>query len=166
MTLDSLRIPVVANGDVKTLADALELQETTKCKGVMAARGILTNPAMFAGYHQTPVECVEEWTTLAKAMNVPFKCFHHHLVFMLEKVLPKQDRLIFNCLKDEQSVLQFLKDYFSIAPKVKSQHFDPAVFTVCDYSDVLNRSLSQIKTEPSEDSSSEAILEHCSIFNV
>ncbi|XP_046985235.1 tRNA-dihydrouridine(20a/20b) synthase [NAD(P)+]-like [Schistocerca americana] len=162
----SIRIPVVANGDVRTLADAEELRETTRCKGVMSARGILTNPAMFAGYHQTPVECVQEWITLAKAMKVPFKCFHHHLVFMLEKVLAKQDRLIFNCLKDEESVLKYLKDYFDIFPKEKSQNFDPANFTVCDYSCVLDRSLSETKSTLSEDTSSEAILEHCCIFNV
>jgi hypothetical protein len=29
--------------------------------GVMAARGILQNPAMFAGYDNTPLDCVKNW---------------------------------------------------------------------------------------------------------
>ncbi|PSN56070.1 hypothetical protein C0J52_05870 [Blattella germanica] len=39
-----------------------------------------------------------------------FQCFHHHLVFMLEKVLPKSKRLLFNVLKKRDVVLDFLKD--------------------------------------------------------
>lgn len=32
-------------------------------QGVMAARGILTNPAMYAGYSHTPIECVSDWVS-------------------------------------------------------------------------------------------------------
>ena len=32
--------------------------------GVMAARGILNNPAMYAGYTDTPLECVKEWVSV------------------------------------------------------------------------------------------------------
>ena len=31
--------------------------------GVMAARGILNNPAMFAGYQSTPLQCVADWVS-------------------------------------------------------------------------------------------------------
>ena len=31
--------------------------------GVMAARGILNNPAMFAGYQSTPLQCVTDWVS-------------------------------------------------------------------------------------------------------
>lgn len=31
--------------------------------GVMSARGILSNPAMFAGFDRTPVECIDEWVS-------------------------------------------------------------------------------------------------------
>lgn len=32
-------------------------------QGVMAARGILTNPAMYAEYSHTPIECVSDWVS-------------------------------------------------------------------------------------------------------
>lgn len=32
----------------------------------MAARGILSNPAMFAGYDHTPAECVADWVGTQK----------------------------------------------------------------------------------------------------
>lgn len=53
----SISIPMVANGDVKTLDGANELYEQTKCDGLMSARGILTNPTLFAGTNTTPVSC-------------------------------------------------------------------------------------------------------------
>ena len=31
--------------------------------GVMAARGMLANPAMFAGYQNTPEQCVKDWVS-------------------------------------------------------------------------------------------------------
>ena len=30
----------------------------------MAARGILANPAMYAGYEETPLECVKDWVSV------------------------------------------------------------------------------------------------------
>ncbi|KAJ9586026.1 hypothetical protein L9F63_020323 [Diploptera punctata] len=91
----SIQVPLIGNGDIKTNDGAHNLQTYTGCDGVMAARGILSNPAMFAGYATTPFTCVEDWIAISKQTNVSFQCFHHHLVFMLEKVLPKSKRLIF-----------------------------------------------------------------------
>jgi len=36
--------------------------------GVMAARGMLSNPAMYAGYDQTPLHCVQDWVRI-KSQN-------------------------------------------------------------------------------------------------
>ena len=49
----SLQIPVVANGDICTIEDARRVKRLTGVDGVMAARGILENPAMYSGakYH-------------------------------------------------------------------------------------------------------------------
>lgn len=33
------------------------------CTGIMAARGMLANPAMFAGYQNTPEQCVKDWVS-------------------------------------------------------------------------------------------------------
>ena len=40
-------VPVVANGDVFSLADAQKTREVCKVNGVMSARGLLANPVLF-----------------------------------------------------------------------------------------------------------------------
>ncbi|XP_075229373.1 dihydrouridine synthase 4 isoform X2 [Lycorma delicatula] len=116
----SIKIPLIANGDIRSLDDALLMQELTGCNGVMAARGLLQNPALFSGYDKTPVACVEAWVKLAIESEMPFQCFHHHLVFMLEKILPKPERRIFNVLSSTPDVLDSLVNYFSIEVPVRN----------------------------------------------
>ncbi|VTS04110.1 tRNA dihydrouridine synthase DusB [Tuwongella immobilis] len=41
------RIPVIANGDVRTLADAATMRNETGCAGIAIGRGALANPWMF-----------------------------------------------------------------------------------------------------------------------
>ena len=43
----ALSIPVIANGDVFTVDDYINILETTKADGVMLARGIMGNPFLF-----------------------------------------------------------------------------------------------------------------------
>ncbi|MCO4781815.1 MAG: tRNA-dihydrouridine synthase family protein [Candidatus Cloacimonetes bacterium] len=42
-----ISIPVLGNGDVKTLQDYLDMREQTKCDGVMIGRGAVGNPWIF-----------------------------------------------------------------------------------------------------------------------
>jgi len=42
------RIPILGNGDVRTIADALHMRRTTGCAGVAIGRGALLNPWFFA----------------------------------------------------------------------------------------------------------------------
>ena len=44
----------------------------------MAARGILNNPAMYAGYNCTPLQCVTDWVSLRGRMEV-FKYSYIHM---------------------------------------------------------------------------------------
>ncbi|XP_013187714.2 tRNA-dihydrouridine(20a/20b) synthase [NAD(P)+]-like [Amyelois transitella] len=106
----SVQVPIVANGGVKSLADADELHNTVCCDGVMAASGLLTNPALFSGANTTPLNCVKQWIDLKNQMKdrITFQCYHHHLVFMLEKVLSKQQKRIFNHLGSFETVDDYL----------------------------------------------------------
>ncbi|KAK7862690.1 hypothetical protein R5R35_000931 [Gryllus longicercus] len=110
----SVQLPLIANGDVKTLQDAEELQKKTKCEGVMAARGILTNPALFAGFCVTPLDCVAQWVVMGQKLETNFQIFHHHLSFMLEKIMRKRERVLFNSLKNITDTKNFLEEYFNL----------------------------------------------------
>jgi tRNA-dihydrouridine synthase 4 len=86
MVKENLSIPVIANGDVWTLQDAHTIQEKTGVNGVMAARGILQNPALFAGYSVTPPECIADWMHIGLSLGMNTPTLHQHLMFMLFQV--------------------------------------------------------------------------------
>lgn len=52
-----LKIPVVGNGDILTVADALTMLRTTKCDGLMIGRGSVINPFIF---HQIRADFAKE----------------------------------------------------------------------------------------------------------
>ncbi|EFA06141.2 tRNA-dihydrouridine(20a/20b) synthase [NAD(P)+]-like isoform X1 [Tribolium castaneum] len=136
LIVGSVNVPVVANGGVKSLEDCLELQEKTNCKGVMVANGLLTNPTLFTESSVTTTDCIQRWlnicynTTLdyrdinrlhtipEKPKNLTFQCFHHHLVFMLEKILTRSEKRIFNNLQTFEDVLSYIKNKFNLAPQL------------------------------------------------
>lgn len=117
---DHVQLPLVANGDAKSLESAESLFKESRCEGVMSARGILTNPGLFSGYSTTPLVCVQDWLDITSVIPTEFQCFHHHLVFMLEKILPKKERVLFNSLQNKSSVLEFLENYCNIKPNASN----------------------------------------------
>lgn len=87
---DSVLVPVVANGDCFLLQDAYDIAEQTGVDGVMAVRGVLANPALFAGFEKTPWAAVELFWDLATSYGLPFRITQHHLSQMLDKVIPRK----------------------------------------------------------------------------
>ncbi|KAJ6649995.1 tRNA-dihydrouridine(20a/20b) synthase [NAD(P)+]-like, partial [Pseudolycoriella hygida] len=126
----SISIPMVANGDVRTLDGANELFGQINCDGLMAARGILSNPALFSGASITPVSCLQDWVNIVHANpNVTFQCFHHHLSFMMEKILKRKQRVEFNQFFNKDQVHEFLQQQFGIIPT--QLNVDGSI--VCEY---------------------------------
>lgn len=114
---------MIANGDVKTLEGANALYERIGCDGVMSARAILSNPGLFAGYNATPIECVQDWVNLVVAVGdaITFQCFHHHLTFMMEKMMQRGTRVQFNNFTTKEEVLVFLEQHFGIVPQLDAE---------------------------------------------
>ena len=67
-----LKLPVVGNGDILTVADALTMLQTTKCDGLMIGRGSVVNPFIF---HQIRAHFAKEhfiptWEKLMEYFDV------------------------------------------------------------------------------------------------
>ncbi len=77
-------VPFVANGDAWSAEDVALIARETGAHGVMAARGLLRNPAMFAGHERTPIPCMVEYTRLALRLGTPWLTLRQHLAFMSE----------------------------------------------------------------------------------
>lgn len=87
---EAVSVPVVANGDCFSLADAEQIAEYTGVDGIMAVRGILANPALFAGFETTPWSAVEIFWDLASSYGLPFRITQHHLAQMMDKMIPRK----------------------------------------------------------------------------
>lgn len=114
---ENVGIPVVANGDMKNESDIKRTVQETRADGVMAARGMLQNPAMFAGFDETPLECLQDWVDIALGTGLTFTSFHHHCMYMLERIMAKTERRVFNTLNSTPGVLEFLKQNYDIQYK-------------------------------------------------
>ncbi|KAI5964051.1 DUS4 [Candida pseudojiufengensis] len=81
-----IKVPMIANGDCFTLDDYKRIVEYTKVDGVMSARGILANPALFKGFNKTPWSAVEKFMDLTTSYGLPFKISQHHVSQFLENM--------------------------------------------------------------------------------
>ncbi|BEI79989.1 hypothetical protein CcaverHIS002_0105180 [Cutaneotrichosporon cavernicola] len=102
-------VPTVANGDLWDLEDAHKMRRECGVHGVMAARGLLANPALFAGYDRTPVHAVENFVNLGLDYGFIFSLFHRHLAYMLESHFVKPEKTYFNALSSSVQVVEYLQ---------------------------------------------------------
>jgi tRNA-dihydrouridine synthase 4 len=102
-------VPLVANGDVRSLDDVERIHERTGVSGAMAARGLLENPAMFAGYAQTPDECINDYVYTALQLGTKYEVFWKTLQWMLGETLNKADRIEFNSNASVAGCVDFLR---------------------------------------------------------
>jgi nifR3 family TIM-barrel protein len=70
----TVRIPVIGNGDVRSVADIKRMQAYTGCEAVMIGRGALANPWIFAGLdrEQAPPEEVRRFMREHLRRNMAF----------------------------------------------------------------------------------------------
>lgn len=135
---DCTKIPLIANGDIKSLTDAQLLYNETNCEGIMVANGILTNPALFTGATETPQSCIQDWLNITAAIPTNFTTVHHHLVFMLEKILSRKEKQIFNSIQNNDAMHEFIKSNYNIQSQSNSilYHYDSLKPINCNYNTI------------------------------
>jgi tRNA-dihydrouridine synthase B len=125
----AVSIPVIGNGDLFSVADALRMQEETGCDGVMLGRGVLGNPwlvretvAALAGQPLPPPPTIEErFTLIRRHFNAQLrfrgemqgvKEMRKHLIWYL-KGFPgaARARQRLNTAPTQQAVLEILEEY-------------------------------------------------------
>lgn len=77
-----VRIPIVANGEIWTVADALRCRELSGCQTLMVGRGVVSYPALaLAIKHQTQsVPCMDtEWNNLLPLIRIFWTIVSTHL---------------------------------------------------------------------------------------
>ncbi|KZO97474.1 FMN-linked oxidoreductase [Calocera viscosa TUFC12733] len=103
-------VPVVANGDAWSAEEVAKIRKETGVKGVMSARGLLANPALFSGYASTPPAAVTRFVQIAGDYGgLPFALFHRHVAYMLEEGFGKAEKAYFNALTSHAGVLDYLE---------------------------------------------------------
>ncbi|KAA1104112.1 hypothetical protein PGT21_011097 [Puccinia graminis f. sp. tritici] len=109
------RVPVVANGDIFSLDDARKTREMCGVHGVMSARGLQENPALFAGYDRIPLAGIQRFLSLSAQNGFMFPLFHRHLADMLGPWFSsREEKKFFNMLSSPPSVIDFLEETYNI----------------------------------------------------
>ncbi|RCK65007.1 tRNA-dihydrouridine(20a/20b) synthase [NAD(P)+] [Candida viswanathii] len=110
-------IPVIANGDCFTLADCHRIVEATGVDGVMSARGVLSNPALFTGLDKTPWSTVEMFMHLVTAYGLPYKLAQYHVAHLLEDMVPKKYLKGVNEQLNMVDLIDYLDEHFVLKRK-------------------------------------------------
>ena len=97
-----VKIPVIGNGDVRTVADIAHMKQYTHCDAVMIGRGAIANPWIFAGLDrdQVPPEEVQRIVHEHLQRNIQFygeadgrRLFRKHAIqYLMMQSLSRETR--------------------------------------------------------------------------
>ena len=104
------RVPIIHNGDIFGPADVSATLAATGADGVMSARGVLANPALFAGYATCPLACAVDYLKLALEYGGHFAIHQHHVCYMLATWLSPPERVVLQHLTSLSGVVDFFRD--------------------------------------------------------
>ncbi|MED6108106.1 hypothetical protein PIB30_020376 [Stylosanthes scabra] len=109
---DAVRIPVLANGNIRHMDDVKECLEETGVEGVLSAETLLENPALFAGFRTA------EWVSESERAGVDGNLDQADLLVEYLKLCEKYPvpwRMI------RSHVHKLLGDWFSLQPHLREE---------------------------------------------
>lgn len=75
----AVKVPVIANGNVRTKADANRAMQYTGAQSVMSAYALLDYPAVFANVKLSRMQLAYEYINIAEQHNTPLRMVRLHL---------------------------------------------------------------------------------------
>lgn len=120
---ESLGIPVIANGNISFKMDVDRCLKLTGCDAIMAAEGILYNPAIFTGKYPAAYTLAEEYLEIAKAIpnSAHLGAIKGHVFKILHASIPNFPDLRVK-LSKSHTVDQFMNVVQLIKEKTKEQY--------------------------------------------
>ncbi|TKY55681.1 tRNA-dihydrouridine(16/17) synthase of NAD(P)(+) [Spatholobus suberectus] len=109
---NAVRIPVLANGNIRHMDDVRDCLEETGVEGVLSAETLLENPALFAGFRTA------EWVSESEKTNVDGKLDQADMLIEYLKLCEKYPvpwRMI------RSHVHKLLGDWFSLQPQIREE---------------------------------------------
>ncbi|BAT75617.1 tRNA-dihydrouridine(16/17) synthase [NAD(P)(+)]-like [Vigna umbellata] len=109
---NAVRIPVLANGNIRHMNDVRDCLEETEVEGVLSAETLLENPALFAGFRTA------EWVSESEGTNVDGKLDQADLLIEYLKLCEKYPvpwRMI------RSHVHKLLGGWFSLQPHIREE---------------------------------------------
>jgi len=123
---DVVRIPVLANGDIRHMDDVHNCLEKTGADGVLSAESLLENPALFAGYRTAEwgvstavikedgkldqAELLVDYLKLCERHPVPWRMIRSHVHKMLGEWFRIQPSVREDFNQQSQLTFEFLYD--------------------------------------------------------
>jgi tRNA-dihydrouridine synthase B len=101
---DTVRIPVIGNGDVKNIEDANRMIKETKCDGVMIGRAAIGNPWVFSSAFEKPISNLERLRVMTQ-----------HSQLMIDFYGPKIGMILFR-----KHLTRYLFQ-FLVTPEIRKQ---------------------------------------------
>ena len=119
----AVKIPVIGNGDVRTVADIERLRRSTGCEAVMIGRAAVGNPWIFAGLDRAQVsverllQTVHQHLERSLAFHGGHKGFilfrKHAMQYLKFRNMPRRIRTKIFLQEDAGSFLSLLTAYYS-----------------------------------------------------
>lgn len=133
-----LKIPVIGNGDINTVEDAIKMLEITKCDGLMIGRGSVTNPFIFQEIraHFAGKPFVRSWSLMKRFIEVFAENFHDKMPE--RNKINKLKQLISYLFKGSDYLLE-RKHALMRTPFTDAKVFQEAILSVLESSGLYSK---------------------------